>query len=209
MITSSRRVFMGVDRRVVLCRPTLQLPPPRPTRLQLIKLLTGLGFGHVDFPIATIAKELVGKPYLREARMSDAPNAFTCSTLVRHLYAMRGIWIPRFVEQQYEFGRPVENMHAGDLVFRSATDGSAEPYHVGIMTKERTVIHAAGRGERAGVQEIPLATFKRSSRFLVTRRIVDDWDEIETFIVTPRYEIETSDDLNILVRRLIMEQRSS
>ena len=99
MITSSRRVFMGVDRRVVLCRPTLQLPPPRPTRLQLIKLLTGLGFGHVDFPIATIAKELVGKPYLREARMSDAPNAFTCSTLVRHLYAMRGIWIPRFVEQ--------------------------------------------------------------------------------------------------------------
>ncbi|KKW29607.1 MAG: NLP/P60 protein [Candidatus Uhrbacteria bacterium GW2011_GWD2_52_7] len=113
MLTSQGRVFMGVDRRI---------PPPRPTRLQLIKLLTtGLGFGHIDFPIATMARKLIGKPYSREARMSDAPNAFTCSTLVKYLYAMRGIWIPRFVEQQYEFGRPVENLHAGDLVFRSAT----------------------------------------------------------------------------------------
>ena len=132
MLTSQGRVFMGVDRRVVLYRPTLHIPPPRPTRLQLIKLLTtGLGFGHIDFPIATMARKLIGKPYSREARMSDAPNAFTCSTLVKYLYAMRGIWIPRFVEQQYEFGRPVENLHAGDLVFRSATDGSRRCYDEG------------------------------------------------------------------------------
>lgn len=200
---------MGVDRRVVLYRPTLILSPPRPTRLQLIKLLTGLGFGHVDFPIVTIVREHIGKPYQREAAMVDAPNVFTCSTLVKYAYAVRGIWIPRSVEQQYECGRPVENLHAGDLVFRSATDGASGPYHVGMVSKDRTVIHAGGRGERPGVQEIPLATFKRASRYLGARRIVDDWDEIETFIVSPRYEIETSDDLNLLVRRLITEQRNT
>lgn len=199
--------FLGVDRRVVLYRPSLQVPPPRPTRLELIRLLTHLGFGHIDKPTYEFARDLLGKPYALDATMTDVPSKFTCTTLVKHVYALRGIWIPRFVEELYSYGRPIERPRGGDLVFRSSSDGAEEPFHVGIVTNVRTVIHAAGRGERPGVTETPLTTFRRANRYIGARRFVPDWDEVETFHVPPPFErIESSDGLNIFVQRLLKKQ---
>lgn len=123
-------------------------------------------FGVVDVNIVSLARERIGtSEYRRNARLSEAPSVFDCSTFTKWLYGQRGIWLPRRSIQQRELGDTVSlrELKAGDLVFKSGLidyfldDPSDGVGHVGIATDEKTIIHAAN--SKTGIIEVPTCVF--------------------------------------------------
>ncbi|MEK7669083.1 MAG: NlpC/P60 family protein [Patescibacteria group bacterium] len=55
----------------------------------------------------------------------DAPNAFSCSSLISYLYTQAGIWMPSLSIDKYVFGTPIsrEDLKFGDLVFSNTGIG--------------------------------------------------------------------------------------
>ena len=99
------------------------------------------------------AKQWVGVPYLWGGM---SPKGFDCSGLVRFVYLMNGIHLPRNASQIAKCGESVtvfegdaftaDNLQAGDLLFfgRKAQDGKpAKVTHVGMYIGEGRMIHAS------------------------------------------------------------------
>jgi hypothetical protein len=75
-------------------------------------------------------------------------DGFDCSGLVRAVYQLNGLSLPRSLADQYAAGTAVsrDRLGKGDLVFFSASPGG-QLSHVGISVGQGTFIHAPGRGK--------------------------------------------------------------
>ncbi len=88
-------------------------------------------------------------------------TGFDCSGLVRAVYQLNGINMPRSVSDQWRAGAtvPRDRLSKGDLVFFSALPGG-ELSHVGIYVGEGAFIHAPGRGKRVRTDSLDGSYFR-------------------------------------------------
>lgn len=195
--------YFGVGGRCAVNLESLNLPI---NREEILRILFENGFRLVNLDMITLARECINSSiYRRGARPSEAPTIVDCSSLIKWLYAMRGIWIPRRSIQQREVGEVVSrnNVLKDDVVFTSGfidyylDDPSDGVGHVGIATGEGTVIHAAGK--KIGVIESAFEYFAPEAKFRGVRRYVPMEREVFTFITPPNREIETSDDFKWVI----------
>jgi len=169
---------------------------------QIIDILVKKGFLEPsDKPnIIKIAREFIGKSkYKKGARMSKAPTVIDCSSFIKWLYGLRGIWLPRnlFLWQTLGEAVDVDKATEGDIIF--TTDRNRIGInHVGLVSQPNTMIHATNY---VGVQEIPFKTLMEQRSICMIRRIIPANAHTFTFLLPEKAEIETSDDIEWLIRR--------
>jgi len=100
--------------------------------------------------LVAFARRQLGVDYHTHATIQSAPNAFSCSTLVKYVFASAGIWMPRYsVDQSYR-GALVDSVgwKKGALAFWMGEfpirDSDRAVGHVGIVSGDRRIIHASG-----------------------------------------------------------------
>ncbi len=73
-----------------------------------------------------------------------------CSGLVRKVFAVHQVQLPRSAREQYGAGKQVarEYLDAGDLVFFRMSTRASHPDHVGIFIGDGRFIHASSREPR-------------------------------------------------------------
>jgi hypothetical protein len=88
-------------------------------------------------------------------------EGFDCSGLVRAVYQLNGLNLPRSVAGQYQAGTavPKDRLLKGDLVFFSAYPGRGLS-HVGIYVGKDAFIHAPGKGKKARQESLESSYFK-------------------------------------------------
>jgi gamma-D-glutamyl-L-lysine dipeptidyl-peptidase len=88
-------------------------------------------------------------------------EGFDCSGLVRAVYQLNGLNLPRSVAGQYQAGTavPKDRMLKGDLVFFTGSPGS-ELSHVGIYVGKDSFIHAPGKGKKTCQDSLESSYFK-------------------------------------------------
>ncbi|HEX9664424.1 MAG TPA: NlpC/P60 family protein [Patescibacteria group bacterium] len=167
----------------------------------------GLRSVMVDF--ISIGRSLIGKAqHHRPARMAQAPDVVSCSSLTKYLYGLLGIWLPRRAIQQKTFGSPVAitELQAGDLVFRRGLLRRTSFYddpnhgigHVGLSTGDKTIIHATNH--KRGVVEDPVDQFTADKRYpRGACRIIPADSQIVTLKTLDYWEVETSDDIKWII----------
>ncbi len=175
------------------------------------------GYAYVHQSPREIVQELletcVGKAYRNPSAMRhDAPNSFSCSSLVSYLFAKAGIWMPSLSIDKLLYGREMvqKDLRFGDLVFSNTQEGHiytkgieyqtgmdfpAGVDHVGIFLGEGRVIHASKATNGVAIES--LASAKQFANIVGFRRMVDDIDE-PRYIVTispERLDLRRSHDL--------------
>jgi hypothetical protein len=123
-----------------------------------IARLGSLGYELRD-KLAATAASFIGAEYSWGGTSSR--EGFDCSGLVRAVYQLNGLTLPRSVADQYEAGTAVagDKLSKGDLVFFSGPTG-APLSHVGIYLGNRTFIHAPGTGKRVREDSLDNVYFK-------------------------------------------------
>jgi cell wall-associated NlpC family hydrolase len=116
--------------------------------------------------IAEFALGFRGVPY----RLGGAdPAGFDCSGLVQYVFARYGVFVPRVVDEQYQFGQTIkaDDVEPGDLLF-FATNGRGAT-HVAIAVGENRFVHAPNS---AGVVRVEALTSTYwSSHYIGARRV--------------------------------------
>lgn len=195
--------YRAVENRCAVIIDSLRLPI---SREETLVMLNKKGFALVEVDIIALARQCIGKSqYRRGARFSEAPAIVDCSSFIKWLYAMRGIWLPRRSIQQRELGETVnlDKLIAGDVVFVSGwidyyhDDPANGVGHVGIATGVGTVIHAANN--KANIIESPLDKFADKTDFRGARRYVPKDIEVLTLKTPIGREVETSDDIKWII----------
>lgn len=196
-------MYRATGNRCAVCFEDLHLPiSPE----KCLVLLQKKGFATIDVDLVSLARACIGQAeYRRGARLSNAPNVFDCSSFTKWLYGQMGIWLPRRSIQQREFGVvvPKEELCAGDLVFVSGwidyylCDSADGVGHMGIVTENRTVIHAANK--KVNLIESSFENFIGENNFRGIRRILPRNQKIYTLITPPEREIEWSDDIRWVI----------
>lgn len=195
--------YRAVNGRCAVDIPSLELPI---LQEEALAILARKGFSVAQVDLIAHARACVNRAHYRHgARPSEAPSVVDCSSFVKWLYGLRGIWLPRRTIQQREYGTQVrlEEVRAADLVFVSGwinyyrEDPEDGVGHVGIATGEGTVIHAANR--RVGVRETPMADFLDGRKFRGARRYIGEDVEVITFETPPDREVEIADDIRWIV----------
>lgn len=196
--------YRAVGNRCAVNLDSLHLPI---SREEALAMLGRKGFALVEVDIIVLARQCIGtSQYRRGARLFEAPAIVDCSSFVKWLYGMRGIWLPRRSIQQCEFGETVgldDELVAGDVVFVSGwinyyRDNPADGVgHAGIATGDGTVIHAADR--KAGVVETPLYRFVGKAKFRGARRYIPDGAEVLTLETPTNREVEIADDIKWII----------
>lgn len=203
-------IYQKVDDR---CALTLAIANLEVSKSEILKILTEKGFEVIHPDIIKIVRGgLIGESkYARGALMSRAPAVVDCSSLIKWLYGLRGIWLPRnlflwqdlgervnFVDT-FDFGKSAE----GDIVFTTDADYIGVG-HVGLATGKNTMIHATNH---VGVEEISFESLTKRRPICMIRRIIPKDLETVTLLLPPEEEIETSDDIEWLVRNSFSRQR--
>ena len=111
--------------------------------------------------IIQFAYKYLGYPYILGA---NGPDAFDCSSYIKHVFGNFGISLPRVTYDQVNVGTPIsyEQLQPGDLVFTEGT--VARPDHVGIYVGGGQIIHAYN--SRVGVVVTPIYNYKTARRIL-------------------------------------------
>ena len=109
--------------------------------------------------LAATAESFIGADYSWGGTTSR--EGFDCSGLVREVYQLNGLSLPRSVADQYKAGSAVseDRLLAGDLVFFSAVPGGPLS-HVGICVGEKSFIHAPGKGKKVREESLDNAYFR-------------------------------------------------
>ena len=172
-------------------------------------VLQSLGCETIHVPLISLARSSIGaSEYVKNPSPAEAPERVDCSSFVKWLYAMLGVWIPRYTAQQCTRGELIdpEALSAGDLVFMSGRfnwpQTSPPIGHVGMATGQGTIIHAAGT-ER-GVVEDPLHNLWEGIRY--GRRILPTHAPWITVLFPPSLEIETPEDLTYLAAPFLLQE---
>jgi cell wall-associated NlpC family hydrolase len=105
------------------------------------------GNGDLRERLAATAESFIGVDYVWGGTTSQ--TGFDCSGLVRAVYQLNGLAMPRLVGEQYAAGTQVAEGRPlkGDLVFFSASAGG-ERTHVGIYVGDGVFIHAPASGKK-------------------------------------------------------------
>jgi cell wall-associated NlpC family hydrolase len=103
--------------------------------------------GDLRERLAATAESFIGIDYAWGG--TTAESGFDCSGLVRAVYRLNGLAMPRSVGEQFAAGAQVPDGKPlkGDLVFFSAAPGGVRT-HVGIYLGDGTFIHAPGSGKK-------------------------------------------------------------
>lgn len=170
--------------------------------------------------IEDLIKEVVGKPYKNPSSMrSEAPNAFSCSSLISYLY--EGIYMPSISIDKYLFtreaGEKIKNdkdLEFGDLVFINTgevkTTGiyfEGKEYHkgeiveegidhLGMYIGEMKVIHSSSNLEN-GTEIESLEKFLKRGKFIGYGRVLENLKEKRFIVEIPneRLDLRSSIDL--------------
>ncbi|RXI97833.1 peptidase [Anaerobacillus alkaliphilus] len=113
--------------------------------------------------IIEYAKKFIGTPYRWGG---TTPNGFDCSGFLMYVYKKQGITIPRTVADIWSYGKPVNTLQVGDLVFFQTYRKG--PSHAGIYLGNKKFLHA---GSSSGVTISDMTMTYWSSRYLGARRI--------------------------------------
>jgi gamma-D-glutamyl-L-lysine dipeptidyl-peptidase len=115
--------------------------------------------GDLRERLAATAESFIGVDYAWGG--TSVESGFDCSGLVRAVYQLNGLAMPRLVGEQYAAGTPVEDgqPRKGDLVFFSASPGGART-HVGIYLGDGTFIHAPGSGKKVRRESLASAYYR-------------------------------------------------
>ncbi|OQB18819.1 MAG: Murein DD-endopeptidase MepS/Murein LD-carboxypeptidase precursor [Parcubacteria group bacterium ADurb.Bin192] len=196
--------FRAVKQRCALDLSALWLFIPQDEVLAILKTR---GFRVVEVDMVALARGLIGRSrYVFDAKYKRAPQVVNCSSMVKWLYARRGIWLPKYAVEQREMGKKVDKdgLKAGDLVFKAGTGWNLYHLypdeavgHVGLATGQGTVIHAAD--SKRGVVEDPIEHFVENGAYRGARRIMPDGHRVVTLICPAQREIEHSSQLRWLV----------
>ena len=161
------------------------------------------GFRREIFDPEWYAQGLIGRRnvfYACGLHSKNAPKAVDCSSLMKYLFGLCGIWIPRRAVQQKAFGIKLDRPEPWSLVFKTGACNLYEDSpkygvgHVGLVTDHGTVIHAVDRP--TPVVEVPLREFiARRGEYRGAARIIHHPEATYTFSFPPELEIETSDDV--------------
>jgi hypothetical protein len=121
--------------------------------------------------LAATAESFIGVEYSWGGTTSR--GGFDCSGLVRAVYQLNGMNLPRSVADQFRAGKAVsrDHLHKGDLVFFSASPGGALS-HVGICVGKSVFIHAPGRGKRVREESLDNGYFRE--HFCGARAYLDE-----------------------------------
>lgn len=195
--------YRAVGNRCAVILNSLRLPI---SCEETLMILTQKGFKIVEVDIIASARQCIGTSrYRRGARLSEAPTVVDCSSFVKWLHAIRGIWLPRRSIQQRELGEAVnlDELARGDAVFVSGwinyyhDDSTNGVGHEGIATGDGTVIHAADK--KANVVETPLDKFIGKTKFRGARRYIPKDVEVLTLETPVDREVEIADDIRWIV----------
>jgi hypothetical protein len=109
--------------------------------------------------LAATAENFIGVEYAWGG--TSRQEGFDCSGLVRAVYQLNGLSLPRSVSDQYRAGKAVsrDHLHKGDLVFFSASPGG-DLSHVGICVSKDVFIHAPGRGKNVREESLDNSYFR-------------------------------------------------
>lgn len=196
-------IYRAVGNRCAVNFDTLGLGIPVET---ICSILKQEGFESVEVDLVGAARACIGKSkYRRSARPSQAPDVMDCSSFIKWLYSLRGIWLPRRSIQQRAYGENIsrDDLQAGDLVFTSGRieyfyeDPSDGVGHVGIATGENSVVHAAN--STAGIIESAVNDFTNEKNFRGVRRLIPQNTLVTTFFTPSAREVETSDDVRWII----------
>ena len=94
---------------------------------------------RTGYAIASAALRLQGSPY--RSGGTD-PSGFDCSGLVKYVFGLYGLDVPRVVQDQYRTGRRVslDELAPGDLIFFATKTDDVS--HVGIVIGGDRFVHA-------------------------------------------------------------------
>lgn len=203
--------YRAVGNRCAVILDSLRLPI---SHQETLGILNRKGFVAIEVDIIALARECIGtSQYCRGAKPSQAPGVVDCSSLVKWLYAQRGIWLPRRGIQQCELGEAVSlnELIAGDVVFASGRINyyhdkpTAGIGHVGIATGDGTVIHAVNK--KANIVESSLDKFVGKTKFRGARRYLPKNVEVLTLSTPSDREVETADDIRWIIMQSLPNQR--
>jgi len=114
--------------------------------------------------LTAVARQYIGIPY---SFGGTGPGGFDCSGFTQYVFSRVGINLYRTADAQYEQGRHVDSLHAGDLVFFSTYE--VGPSHVGIYINNGQFIHS---GTSTGVTVSSLNDGYWGSRYIGAKRII-------------------------------------
>lgn len=203
--------YRAVGNRCAVILDSLHLPI---SHEETLIMLSHKGFTLVEVDIIALARQCVDtSQYHRGAKPSEAPAIVDCSSFMKWLYAMRGIWLPRRSIQQRELGEAVnlDELTAGDVVFVSGwidyyhDDPANGVGHVGIATGDGTVVHAANR--KANVVETSLDKFVGKTKFRGARRYIPKGVEVLTFETPLNREVEIADDIRWIILQSLPKKK--
>jgi hypothetical protein len=109
--------------------------------------------------LVATAESFIGVDYTWGGTSSR--EGFDCSGLVRAVYQLNGLSLPRSMTDQYQAGTTVsrDRLKKGDLVFFSVSPGRPIS-HVGIYVGENVFIHAPGKGKKVREESLDGRYFK-------------------------------------------------
>jgi peptidoglycan endopeptidase LytE len=102
-------------------------------------------------------------------------SGFDCSGLVKSLFSMFNIDLPRTSREQFMQGEKVDrnDLEIGDLVFFSS--GGKTPTHVGVYVGNDKFLHAARRARQVVIGDLNKIWY--TMRYLGARRVTDLWGD--------------------------------
>ncbi|HEX7065399.1 MAG TPA: peptidoglycan-binding protein [Bacillales bacterium] len=111
------------------------------------------------------AKQLIGTPYQWGG---TSPSGFDCSGFINYVFQENGVNLPRTTSSIWNYGIPIDNPQAGDLVFFETYKSG--PSHVGLYLGAGRFVHVA----TDGVEISQLSLDYWTSRYLGAKRIVQN-----------------------------------
>lgn len=167
--------------------------------------------------IEDLIKNVLNKPYKNPSSMrEDAPEAFSCSSLISYLY--EGVYMPSISIDKYlyskEAGKEIKDksdLRFGDLIFINTENGKvyfegveyrkgekveAGVDHVGMYVGDDKVLHSS-RSLENGTEIESLENFLNKGKFVGYGRVLENLEE-ERFVLTipeERLDLRIKEDL--------------
>ncbi len=188
------------------------------------KALMRSGFKYelveVESALRAHIAETLDKPYKFYTSMRvDAPDFFSCSSLISYLYIFAGIWMPSLVIDKFFFTKPIDPGEArfGDIVF-SYNPNASDDYpqrsvsveymsgqlkskvpvaHMGMYMGDGKILHASPKSQKGKVVIEDLEGNVCFKHIVGFGRLVSDLKE-ERFVVEippEKNHIRTREDL--------------
>jgi len=168
--------------------------------------------------VLDMVESVLGSKYKRPSAMQyDAPNAFSCTSLISFMFVEAGIYMPSMAVDKYVFGTNVskEELKPGDVIFVNTgegTDGKAPKIyhetiewmpgtkvsegvdHAGIYLGDGKVLHTTWKFGEAVIEDIDSA--KQFKNIIGYRSFIGD--EKERYVVaipSERLDLRIKEDL--------------